>query len=123
VRNAHTYIYVYIYTEREEAESDEAREQVGKRDALALSMRWKEEKEEEEKVGRQEALARDTRTRHTINTIFALPLHPIPPPQLNPIHPSIHPSRGAGVTEESERRRLYSLSLSVHTQPRVRLRT
>lgn len=90
----YVYIYVYIYTHRgrKEAESDEAREQVGKRDALALSMRWKEEKEEEEEeVGRQEALARDTRTRHTINTIFALPLHPIPPPRAQP-HPSIHPS-------------------------------
>lgn len=79
-----------MYIGREGAESDEAREQVGKRNALALSMRRKEEKEEKEEVGRQEALARDTRTRHTINTIFALPLHPIPPPQLNPIHPSIH---------------------------------
>lgn len=92
-----TNIHIYTHRERggEEAESDEAREQVGKRDALALSMRWKEEKEEveeeeeEEEVGRQEALARDTRTRHTINTIFALPLSPYPTPRAQP-HPSIH---------------------------------
>jgi len=101
-------------------------------------MHWKEEmeeeeEEEEEEVGRQEALAWDTRTRHTINTIFALPLHPTSPslrstPSIHPsiqpsihlsIHPSIYPSRGAGMTEESETAVVHSLSM--HT--RVWLRT
>lgn len=127
VRNVHTRAHTYMHPagREEEAESDEAREQVGKRDALALSMRWKEEmEEEEEEVGRREALARDTRTRHTINTIFALPLHPIPPPPPPPprpnppsIRPSIYPSI-ARCTEESERRKRFcALSLSLDAQP------
>jgi len=109
-----TRTYIHAYTQKGRKQKRESKSE--KRDALVLLIRWKEEKKEEEEVGRQEALARDTWTRHTINTIFALPLHPIPPPHGSTpsIHPSIYPSRGAGMTEESERWRLYSLSM--HSQ-------
>lgn len=84
-----------------------------------------EEKVEEEEVGRQEALARDTRTRHTINTIFALPLSPYPTPRVQP-HPSIYPSmprcRGDGGEREAAVVLALLLSLSRCTA-RVRFRT
>lgn len=86
-------------------EGRRGREQVGKRDALALSMHWKEEKEEE--GGVSTGYADPSYNKYDICT-------PAPPARPNPIHPSIHLSIHPAVHGGE---RLRSLSLSLDAQP------